>query len=161
MSYTLKYRILNTEELTALEEELKQFLVVHGIMDEEWKKMNEENPNDAIELVEIFSDTVLEKVYSGINYLEYRTKDLLILLAYSEDKIEQIRIQAKESTDIDLLDWKGFTAAMNSLEKLDAFYGKKELLSLRNESIHAYVLQGFIPSEKDLWEQMNRFIKAS
>jgi hypothetical protein len=35
------------------------------------------------------------------------------------------------------------------------------LLSLRNESIHAYVIQGFIPSEKDLWEQMNRFIKAN
>ena len=158
MSYTLKYRILSTEELAALEEEFKQFLIVHGVFGEEWKKMNEENPDEAIELVEIFSDTVLEKVYSGINYLEFRTKDLLILLAYSEDKIEQIRIQAKGSTEIDLLNWQGFTAAMNSLEKLDAFYGKKVLLSLRNESIHEYVNQGFTPADKSFWEQMKSFI---
>ncbi len=158
MSYTLKYRILSTEELAALEEEFKQFLIVHGVFGEEWKKMNEENPDEAIELVEIFSDTVLEKVYSGINYLEFRTKDLLILLAYSEDKIEQIRIQAKGSTEIDLLNWQGFIAAMNSLEKLDAFNGKKVLLSLRNESIHAYVTQGFIPVDKLFWDQMKSFI---
>jgi len=158
MNYLLKYRILTTDELKELEKEFIQFLVVHGILGDEWKKLNEENPNEAIELVEIFSDTVLEKVYSGINYLEYRTKDLLILLAYSEDQIEQIRIQAKDSNNIDFLNWQGFTAAMNSLEKLDAFYGKKELSSLRNESIHEYVSQGFIPADKVFWEQMKSFI---
>jgi len=158
MNYLLKYRILTTDELKELEKEFIQFLVVHGILGDEWKKLNEENPNEAIELVEIFSDTVLEKVYSGINYLEYRTKDLLILLAYSEDQIEQIRIQAKDSNNIDFLNWHGFTAAMNSLEKLDAFYGKKELSSLRNESIHEYVNQGFTPADKSFWEQMKSFI---
>ncbi len=158
MNYSLKYRILTTEELKELEKEFIQFLVVHGILGDEWKKLNEENPNEAIELVEIFSDTVLEKVYSEICYLEFKTKDLLILLAYSHNQVEQIRIQAKGSKEIDLMNWQGFTAAMNSLEKLDAFYGKKELLSLRNESIHAYVTQGFIPVNKLFWDQMKSFI---
>ena len=158
MSYTMKYRILSAEELTALEEEFKQFLIVHGVFGEEWKKMNEENPDEAIELVEIFSDTVLEKVYSGISYLEYRSKELLILLAFSDGLVEQIRIQPKESKEIDLSNWIGLTSAMSSLEQLDAFFGKKQLDTSKSEAIHVFVNQGFIPSEESFWEQMKRFI---
>lgn len=158
MSYIMKYRILSAEELAALEEEFKQFLIVHGVFGEEWKKMNEENPDEAIELVEIFSDTVLEKVYSGISYLEYRSKELFILLAFSDDLVEQIRIQPKESKDIDLSNWMGLTSAMGSLEKLDAFFGKKQLDTSKNEAIHVFVNQGFIPAEKSFWEQMKSFI---
>jgi hypothetical protein len=90
MSYQRKYRILSSDELQELDPEFKQFLIVHGIFDEEWRKINIENADYAIEMVEIFSDTVLEKVYSKISFLEYREKEVLIALSFTETYVEQI-----------------------------------------------------------------------
>ncbi len=50
--------MLTEEELNVLSEDFTQFLVVQGIDDESWRKMNLENKEKAIQIVEIFSDTV-------------------------------------------------------------------------------------------------------
>ncbi|MDO7610504.1 MAG: DUF6495 family protein, partial [Crocinitomicaceae bacterium] len=63
--------MLTEEELNVLSDDFTQFLVIQGIPDESWRKMNLENKEKAIRLVEIFSDTVLAKVYSKIKYLSY------------------------------------------------------------------------------------------
>ena len=67
----MRFRNLNKTELEALSEELVQFLVVQGIDDDLWREMNQKNPEKAIELVALFSDTVLEKVYSKVRYLRF------------------------------------------------------------------------------------------
>ena len=67
----MRYRMLTDEELNALSDDFTQFLVVQGIDDDSWRKMNLENKEKAIQIVEIFSDTVLAKVYSKIKYLSY------------------------------------------------------------------------------------------
>lgn len=158
MNYVLKYRILTTEELKELENEFIQFLVVHGLLGDEWEKLNKENPNEAIELVEIFSDTVLEKVYDSISYLEFRDTNVIVLLAFSAEGIEQIRIQQKNPFELDLSNWQGLTAAFNSPEKLDAFHGKKHYTINKNNEVHSFVSQGFVPSTSDFWKQIKEYI---
>lgn len=161
MDYKLKYRILSSEELAELEPEFKQFLIVHGILDEEWKNINQHNPDHAIELVEIFSDTVLEKVYSKISFLEYRSKELLVLLAFTETNIEQIRIQKKENTTIDFLNQNVFLDTKNLVDFIDVFYGKKAIKTAKNFEIHSFVEQGFVICESDFWVKMKEFISSN
>ena len=68
----MKFRMLTEEELECFEQEFKQFLIVNGVEAKEWEKMNVSNNEKAIQFVELFSDTVLQKVYGKIKYLEHR-----------------------------------------------------------------------------------------
>ena len=63
---SMRFRNLTEIELEALSEELVQFLIVQGIDGDLWLEMNQKSPQKAIELVSLFSDTVLEKVYSKV-----------------------------------------------------------------------------------------------
>jgi hypothetical protein len=81
-----------------------------------------------------------------------------VLLAFSADGIEQIRIQQKNPFELDLSNWQGLTAAFNSPEKLDAFYGKKHYTINKNNEVHSFVSQGFVPSTSDFWKQIKEYI---
>ena len=94
----MRYRMLTKEELNALSEDFTQFLVVQGIDDDSWRKMNLENKEKAIQIVEIFSDTVLEKVYSKIKYLSYVSDKVYSIFRINKDDINLILIKSTEST---------------------------------------------------------------
>ena len=83
----MKYRILSQEELELLEDDLKAFLIVNGIHGDEWREMNKSNPVKAVELVELFSDTVLQKVYDKIRFIEHRSPKSCMVFHLKEDKI--------------------------------------------------------------------------
>ena len=97
----MKYRILTTEELTHFEEDLKQFLIVNGVHGDEWERMNRETPDKAVELVALFSDTVLQKVYEKIRFLEFRSVDSCLVFHCLSDRMLLIAIQ-RTQPDLDL-----------------------------------------------------------
>ena len=69
----MKYRILSNEELSHLEEDFKHFLIVNGVHAEEWEALNNNDVDKAVQLVEVFSDTVLQKFqvfYFFIDFLQ-------------------------------------------------------------------------------------------
>ncbi|WNJ16675.1 DUF6495 family protein [Pontibacter sp. G13] len=75
----MKYRRLTDSELAAVEPQLKQFLVAHGVMSDDWRKMNEETPEKAIELVDIFSDTLFDSMLKNVQYMMHvSAKDLRV-----------------------------------------------------------------------------------
>ena len=55
----MRFRCLSKEELQELDNELIQFLIVNHVYKEDWALMNQESPNKAKELIEMFSDVVL------------------------------------------------------------------------------------------------------
>lgn len=69
----MKYRILTDEELAELENEFKQFLITNNIYTEEWEVLNKKKDKKVDELVEMFSDIVLDKALKNIKYLEHIT----------------------------------------------------------------------------------------
>lgn len=69
----MKYRSLTDEELKELETEFKHFLITNNVYTEEWEELNKKNDKRVQELVEMFSDIVLEKALKNIQYLEHIT----------------------------------------------------------------------------------------
>ena len=57
----MKYRCLTSEELKELEQELKHFLIANHVYTEEWAALNKKKDKRVQELIELFSDVVLEK----------------------------------------------------------------------------------------------------
>jgi len=98
----MKYRILTDSELAYLEEDLKHFLIVNGVHAEEWERLNKEEKEKAIQLVEIFSDSVLQKVYEKMSFIEFRSVDSCMVFNCLPDKMELISIHKKSNSTVDL-----------------------------------------------------------
>ena len=92
----MRFRCLSKEELQELDNELIQFLIVNQVYKEDWALMNQESPNKAKELIEMFSDVVLEKVYNKVFFLERQVPKQVCVCSLSDSSGEMITIEAIE-----------------------------------------------------------------
>ena len=70
----MKYRVLTGDELKELETEFKHFLITNNVYTEEWEELNRKKDKRVRELVEMFSDIVLDKALRNVKFLEHITK---------------------------------------------------------------------------------------
>jgi hypothetical protein len=148
--------MLTDEELQLLEEDLKHFLIVHGVHGDEWEKMNQEHPEEARKLVGLFSDTVLQKVYEKLRFIEHRTQASCMVFRLKEDGIEMISINAKGDV-LDLSTPEGIHEALvNHSSDLTFFKNEKAYSKEREEEIHEMLAQGCVNSSEAFWMQLQK-----
>lgn len=154
----MKYRILTDEELKLLEDDLKQFLVVNQVYKEEWEEMNKSNPALALQMIELFSDNVLQIVYEKVKFLEHRTVDSCFVFKCGTEKLELIAIQKKNPTDlIDLSTPEGIHDALTkNANNLGFFTNEKPYSQARELEIHQMLDQGCVNSTKAFWDALNK-----
>ena len=92
----MKFRKLSLEELELLKEDFIKFLASNTITAEDWVKMKIENIEKAESLIEMFSEIVMEKVYSKIEYLENRTKDSILLFKFEGDLMQILGVNTPD-----------------------------------------------------------------
>ena len=154
----MKYRILTNEELQHLEEDLKQFLIVNGIHAEEWATMNQESPEKAVQLVEVFSDTVLQKVYEKLNFLEFRSPDSCMLFHLLPEKMELISLQSTDK-NCDLSSVESIHDALqNHVSNLNFFKSEKPYHSTRETVIHELIESGCVVSSSEFWNVLKHVL---
>lgn len=155
----MKYRILRDDELEGLQEDFKHFLIVNGVHNEEWVEMNERQPVKAVELVELFSDAVLQKVYEKIQVLEFRSEKSCLVFKVGREVIELISIQAEAATSIDLSTPESIHAALvNDGKNLRFFKTEKAYSQVRELEIHQMIEQGCVPSVEGFWHALETVI---
>lgn len=152
----MKYRILSQEELSLLENDLKQFLIVNHVYKEEWAEINVKNPALAAELIELFSDNVLQIVYEKIRFLEHRSVDSCFVFKCDPDKLELIAIQKKDATsDVDLSTPESIHEALTKKpEQLTFFRNEKPYAQQRELEIHQMLEQGCVNSTESFWDAL-------
>ncbi len=158
----MKYRILTNEELAELEDQLKQFLIVNGVHTDDWKRINEEEPDKALDLVELFSDYVLQIVYENTKYLEKRTPDTVYFFNYGEDKAILIGLQKKnkENPNLDLSTAESVADALrNHSTELVFFQQEKEYTKGREMEIHDMFTNGCTKTTKEFWELLQKIVE--
>lgn len=74
MVISAKYRSLTLEELHALEKEFVDYLVLNGITADDWKRLKQNDPEKAEDIITLFSDVVFEGILRRVSYLEYRDR---------------------------------------------------------------------------------------
>lgn len=89
----MRFRRLTKEELETLEEDFIQFLASNHVTAKDWTSYKENKPEKVEELIGLFSDIVLEKVFSKMDYLQHRTKDTIRVFHCQEDKISMTGLQ--------------------------------------------------------------------
>ena len=153
----MKFRMLTQEELTHLEEELKHFLIVNHVHKEEWEKINQDNPTLALELIGLFGDQVLQRVYENIHYLEHRSADACFVFHMKAEEIEMIALQKKNNKDLSI-DFSTpesiHDALTNHPSNVGFFKHTKPYSKNREEEIHQMVEQGCVKSVESFWDSL-------
>ena len=157
----MKYRLLTDEELQLLEDDLKQFLVVNQVYKEEWAEMNKSNPVLALEMIELFSDNVLQIVYEKVKFLEHRTSDSCFVFNCGVQNLTLIAIQKKSPTElVDLSTPEGIHEALTKNAGLLSFFTNEKPYSQARESeIHQMLEQGCVNSTLEFWNALSEILK--
>ena len=155
----MKYRILTNEELAPLAEDFKHFLIVNGVHTEEWIRINSNEPQKAKDLVEIFSDTVLQKVYEKITHLEFRSPDSCIVFHFLPEKVALISIQKKGNSEANFSTVESIHLALTEQTKtLQFFQSEKKYSATREQEIHHMLEKGCFMSSADFWQSLYKVV---
>lgn len=152
----MKYRLLNKEEMEIFDQDFKHFLIANGVSNEEWVELNQKNISKATQLVELFSDTIFQKVYEKIQFIEFRSVESCIVFNCLPDSIELISINRK-SDQIDLSTPDSIHEALtkNSSE-INYFKSSKKYNTLRELEIHQMIENGCFNSSEDFWNSLTQ-----
>lgn len=154
----MKYRMLTTEEMEIFNEDFKHFAIANGVSNEEWVEMNKSNKELATKLVELFSDTVLQKVYEKIKFIEHRSASSCLVFRLNENDIDLISLNAK-GDNVDLSTAESIhDALVNQPQELSMFRSKKKYVKVREEEIHEMLSQGCVNSSEAFWMMLEKVI---
>lgn len=98
-----RYRILTSEELHELEKEFVDFLVVNGVTAPEWQEMKEKRPQDANQMLVLFSDVVFEGIMRKTQFLEWWEPSVIRTFHCLANEIVQVGVEAKPGSPFNFL----------------------------------------------------------
>ena len=155
----MKYRILTKEEMNVFDEDFKHFMITNGVTNEEWIEMNQSDLKKATALVELFSDTVLQKVYEKIQFIEFRSEDACMIFNCLPEGLELISLN-KKSGDANLSTPETIHEALtNSPDTLSIFKTNKSYSVSREAEIHELFEKGCFVSSQEFWNALELLVK--
>jgi len=155
----MKYRMLNKEEMQIFDEDFKHFMITNGVSNEDWLEMNINNIPKATQLVELYSDTVLQKVYEKIKFIEFRSVDSCIVFNCLETEMHIISLN-KKGGDLDLSTPETIHAAfIKDADNLTCFKSKKAHNTTREQEIHQLIEQGCFNSSEEFWNALTQLVE--
>jgi hypothetical protein len=154
----MKYRLLTKEQFENLHQEFAFFLASQSIDVDEWDEIKEQNPEVALEEMNVFSDIVWEDVLTKTTYVEHFSETYANFFKCEADKIHRIAI--KITWDINLLTQEGFEWLMhNPLDNsVEIFKGSKSFTYERNSEIFDLIEKGSVISNGEIFEYFNQLV---
>jgi hypothetical protein len=93
----MKYTRIPTDELEKLEEEFVNFLVMNGIIADDWLAIKENEPLNADEIINQFSEVVWESILRGTKYLNKVEEESAYYFKCDSDTIYLIKVDKTEA----------------------------------------------------------------
>jgi hypothetical protein len=150
--------MLTKEEIEVFDGDFKHFLVVNGVSNEEWVEMNKSNVDKATSLVELFADTVFQKVYEKMRFVEHRSDASCMVFKLNKENMELISINRK-SEDVSLATPESIHEALvKQPELLTVFKTEKSYSKERELEVHEMISQGCVNSSEAFWMMLEKVI---
>lgn len=154
----MRFRCLNDDELVELDKELVQFLILNHVYKEDWATMNQREPLKAKQLVEMFSDVVLEKVYSKVSYLERQVAKQICFCSLAESSAEMLTVEALVD-DIDLTNEDKLDEyLLLTPSKLSIYHGKKNFTKAKADEVFLLLNHRFVMSNEDRYQNLSQHL---
>ncbi|HAA12301.1 MAG TPA: hypothetical protein DCE41_11600 [Cytophagales bacterium] len=151
-----KFRSLTTEELQDLEKEFVEFLVINGVMADDWERLKADTPEKAEGIIDAFSDVVFESTLQQIHYLERRTTHDLKIFQCGADSIVLVGLRAPEHLSVDFRDE---TFLQNALiqppQELELYTTAKAYTQDRSQELFQLTEQGCVITDGKLFKALS------
>lgn len=153
LNLQMTYRLLTSDELQEMEQEFIQFLIANGIDAPEWKKIQEDRKEEVEQWIAAFSDVVIEKALTKINFLEMMTPSEIRLFFCDKEEMKAIFIK---SASIDLL-------ATNPQDyvtspAIEVYKASKKYVGKREEELFQMTQSGCEISDGKLYGALHKVI---
>lgn len=145
----MKYRLLTAGELKELEPEFVNYLVVNGIVADDWQRMKEKEPEKAKRIIDLFSDVVFESIFRKAQFLEYVGENEIRTFQCLDEKIVLVGLTCT-APGVDLRTDDLSTLTNAKVYTTEKKYGKK-----RQEELFDMVNAGCVISNGDLFKQIS------
>ncbi len=147
-----KYKPLTIEELKLLEKEFVNFLVLNGIIGDDWVKMKKESPESAEEMTELFSDVIWEGVLRNAKYLDFKSAYSIKCFHCQEDKIVLVGVDSS-ITDMSNVVFDSFDGD-NIPSDLEVYTTEKKYNKARELEIYDMLNWGCEISDGSLYKRL-------
>lgn len=153
----MKYKRLEKAELKELEPEFIRFLAAAQITGSDWEKMKSSSPQQAEEMLDVFSDLVYEKVMNKIDYLEYRDQKSLNIFHFTPEKVVLRGLRVKSQSDLDLTAGDVFASWNDeTLSMLDLVRSEKNYQENKGKEVFDLIQTGCLITDNKLFDLLNR-----
>lgn len=156
MAVNPKYRNLTQEEFRTLEKEFIEFLVMNGIVADDWEKIKSEDPDKAKEIMTLFSDVIIEGSLRKIEYLEGRSKSKLHIYQCLSDKIVLVGMSS-ENDEIDFTDPES-ALDLGEIKGVKVYTTSKSYDGVREKEIFQMLSNGCLISDGALFKKLCMFL---
>ena len=157
-----KYRLLTHEELVEFEKEFVDYLVVNGIIADEWVNIKEKEPKKAVEIIGLFSDVIFEETMRNIQYMEARTKKEVQCFHCTESKLIMMAMKVGSDNDVDFTDQSSMDKAMqNPPADIEVYTMEKEYSESREEELFKMTQLGCTIADGNLYKALSLALAES
>lgn len=155
-----KYRSLTHGELEALRDEFVQYLVANGIPADEWAKIKKDDQDAAQQIIDLFSDVIMEGVLRKTSYVEHYAKQRVLCFYFADQEVTMIGMES-EALDADFTDPEYIAhATAHPPSDLKISSMTKPYVKTRSEEIWDLIDQGCTVSQGGLYKALQQVSKV-
>lgn len=150
-----KYRLLSLEELQELEKEFVDYLIINGIVADDWGKIKNEDPEKALKIIDLFSDVVFEQILQNTQFLEFREKTKIETVQCLKDKFVVVGLEGMNVKGLDFNDSEDLKKYINDPpENLRIYTTEIPYQESRELEIFKKINQEFLISDGALFKSI-------
>jgi len=146
----MKYRRLSSEELSELEKEFIDFLIVNGVTADVWVDLKADDKEKADSIIDSFSDVVFEGILRKTQYLDFVTPTSVKSFQCLANEIVLVGLDSEVSSGIDFTknDWQ------SDFSDLKIYNSSKQYKNSREEELFNMIQNGASISNGELFKQL-------
>jgi len=146
----MKYRRLSSEELSELEKEFIDFLIINGITADVWVDLKAADKEKADSIIDSFSDVVFEGILRKTQYLDFVTPKSVKSFQCLANEIILVGVDSDKSSGIDFTknDWQ------SNFNDLKIYNSSKQYKGAREEELFNMIQNGASISNGELFKQL-------
>jgi len=151
----VKYRLLTTHELSLLEKEFIDFLVLNGIIADDWEKMKISEPGKAEKMIEAFSDVIMESALRITEYLEKTDKNRIASIHFQTNQMVMAAMEAPLESDADFTNPEFIQKATSHPPSyLKTFTITESYEESREDVLFSFTEKGWLVSDGKLYKTL-------
>lgn len=159
----VKYRRLTQNELEELKDDFIKFLASQSISADDWESWKSKNVEKVDDLIDLFSDIVLEKILSEIDYLEILAPMEVKIFSMGDQNARMVGLRLR-SGEIDLRKSEEIDAFFNDINKgmshkPELYHMKKEYSKAKAEEVYFLLKNGATVTNDKLFKNIDALIE--